>query len=161
MNERNSWTNCERWLDVIYEESHHHPAFQHDYFHIELAKDGFVPAKEFQPIPSHSQITEADYERVIKQAAIDIPTVFKQSQYRFSKDFLSSYYLKHKLEEQKGYYITNGEFILAVLISDLGFTQTDWCWLLNGLEGRKRKQPRVLPNIVFPLVLLPPSSLQV
>lgn len=54
----------------------------------------------------------------IQKSVLEIPNIFSRSRTRHK---FSSYALKHVLEEQTGEYITNGDFIVAMILSGFAF----------------------------------------
>lgn len=140
-----SWEDCEVWMKEIKE--HRVPSWRTN---IVLTHNGFYYADSDEAKNASNQITEADYHRVIRKGARDVVDLFERS-HRYSNKCVGSYSGKHLLEHYKDYYMTNGEFILAVLCSGL-VAKAPYYWsdVAKGLTGNKSK---ISLNIAFPMKL--------
>lgn len=141
----NNWETCVAWLEKIKTISN--PRLKGK--GVALTHNGFYFATDEEAKNASNQITEADYERVIKKGAVDVADMFERAN-RYAVRQTGSYSGKHILEEVKGYYMTNGEFILASFISGLFKSPEEWCCIVNGLGGNATK---VSLNIVLPMRL--------
>lgn len=135
----NTWSTCEEWMEKI-------KASRLNDKGIVLTHNGFYYA-DAEEATGSNLITEEAFDRVIKQGAIDVAELFERTKPHAIRR-TGSYTGKHIVEELKGYYMTNGEFILAVLCS--GLVSEEWKQLAKGLAGNKRK---VSMNISLPIRL--------
>ena len=138
------WNKAAEWMEKI--KTITNPKLKKG---VVLTHNGFYFADSPEATNSSNQITEADYDRVIKKGAADVADMFIKTK-RYAVRQTGSYSGKHILEDRKGYYMTNGEFILASFISGLFTGPDEWCCLVGGLAGNRTN---VSLNIVLPMKL--------
>lgn len=132
----NTWDNCVAWKQMINDSERFKKK-------IVLTHDGlYYESDELRA----SEITEASMEK-INRGAEDVVKRYERCP-PYSKKKTNSYTGKHHLEEEDGYYMTNGEFILAVFCS--GVLGDDYHHWSKGATGNMKKMN---PNITFPMKL--------
>jgi len=141
-----AWTICEEWMNTIRDTKRHH----RDTKNVVLTHNGFYWADDEEATNPSNQIREEDYERVIKRGAEDIALLYEKTK-RYAKKQTNSYGGKHFVEDKEGYYMTNGEFILAAICSGI-LTDFNVCDLMKGLQtsGPNRKMNL---NVMLPMRL--------
>lgn len=141
-----SWENCVAWKQIInntvlpYSRIGKKIVLTHNGLYYEDAEE----AKQ-----ESNQITEDSWDK-IRRCAEDVMLRYEKCP-PYSKKATGSYSGKHDIEEKEHYYMTNGEFILAVFCSGVvSNTPQDWLNLCKGTTGNMKKMNL---NIVFPMRL--------
>jgi hypothetical protein len=139
----NTWENCVAWKQMINDTIL--PYSRALKRKIVLTHDGLY----YESDDPHAQITEESMDK-IKRGAEDVVKRYERCP-PYSKKNTNSYTGKHHLEEEDGYYMTNGEFILAVFCSGVvSDSPQDWLNLSRGAVGNMKKMNL---NITFPMRL--------
>lgn len=136
----NTWATCEEWLAMI-------AGTEYKDKKIVLNHNGFYWAGSED---TGNLITEEDYERVIKRSAESIMLMYEKTA-RYAKKQTNSYGGKHYVENKEGYYMTNGEFILASLCSGVLLPITPKEVLKGLIVGGIKKKMNL--NIMLPMRL--------
>lgn len=146
MMEMSSWENCVAWKQMIndtvlpYSRVGKKIVLTHNGLYYEDAEE----AKQ-----TSNQITEDSWDK-IRRCAEDVMLRYEKCP-PYSKKATGSYSGKHDIEEKENYYMTNGEFILAVFCSGVVSNEPqDWLNLSKGATGNMKKMNL---NIVFPMRL--------
>lgn len=135
-----NWEKCVAWKQMINDTIL--PYSRELKKKIVLTHDGLY----YESDELHAEITEESMDK-IDRAVDDINKRYERCP-PYSKKKTNSYTGKHHLEEEDGYYLTNGEFILAVFCSGvLGDDNKKWS---KGATGNKKKMNL---NITFPMML--------
>jgi len=144
-----NWAKCVAWKQMINDTI---LVFsREDKKKIVLTHDGLYYEDTEEAKDAGRQITEESIEK-IDRAVDDINKRYEKCP-PYGKKNTNSYTGKHHLEEEDGYYMTNGEFILAVFCSGVlgeNGSPQDWLKLSKGATGNKKKMNL---NITFPMRL--------
>lgn len=141
-----SWENCEAWLKMINDTI---LPYSRKGKKIVLTHDGLCYEDTVEAQRGSNRITEANFDK-IRRCAEDIMLGYEKC-LPYSKKATGSYGGKHVIERFYDYYMTNGEFILAVFCSGVvSNTPQDWLKLSKGATGNIKEMN---PNIFFPMRL--------
>lgn len=135
----NTWENCVAWKQMINDTE---AGLKKK---VVLTHDGLCYDDTAEAVGVSNQITEASME-TINRAVDDIKKRYERCA-PYGKKKTNSYTGKRHLEEEDGYYLTNGEFILAVFCS--GVLGVYWRWSKGAVGNMKKMNP----NILFPMRL--------